>query len=522
MTQKLRIKRSDLKNMSNAELAQVANHVLKIKESQKNKRAEFYLERMHAGQEKVHKTKSRFCCVWSGNRFGKSACGTMETRWRVLGDHPFKKCKVPIKAAIICTDFENHLNKVIEPKLREWFPPKELEQATITRNQNKALKTIRFRNGSNIDFYSHDQDPMVLESSDYDWCWADEPLPHNLFKAIWRGLTDRGGDFLMTGTPIVQAWMIDEYKKFEAGNPDGLDRLFVIGNTSDNAHNLGNGDRELGLKRIEQFAAMLSPEEREARIGGKPLALQGIIFASWDRGIHITKPFSWPHHWPIIESIDPHPRKPAGYSLVGLAENGAKILLYSGYLHGDVAELGDEILMARASLDITNGAKPRIIRTLIDNSANAPLTGRSIQNNQTRERVSTREELEMIIGPKGAGGPRIECPAKSVMDKINAMKAWLTVRERNGGRSRPDFYVMDTPENEDFIKEIEGYVWARYKNKETSGYKDQPVKRKDDIIDSVMQVALTLKSHVHKEKEIARVWGKTETYSGLRNSRRSM
>lgn len=520
MTQKITIKRSEFEKLSKAEQAQIANHIFKIKEARQNKKAEFYLERMHAGQEKVHRTKARFCCVWSGNRFGKSTCGTMELRWRVLGDHPFQKVDVPIKAAMICTDFENHLKKVIEPKIFEWFPKDELEKATIERNQTKALKTIKFQNGSIIDFYSHDQDPMVLESSDYDYVWCDEPMPHNLFKAIWRGLTDRGGSFLMTGTPIVQAWMIQEYKKWEAGNLDGLQREFILGKTEDNAHNLGNGDKELGLKRIKEFAAMLSPEEREARLNGKPLELQGMVFGSWDRSIHLCKPFAWPAHWPIIESIDPHPRKPAGYSLVGLAENGAKILLYSGYLPGDVVELADEIMLARASLSIKGDQKPRIIQTLIDNSANAPLTGKS-HNNQTKERVSVREELESIIGPRGPGkGPRITCPSKSVMDKINAMKAWLTVRDRNG-RSRPDFYVFDVPENEDFIKEIEGYVWARYKNKEVSGYKDQPVKRDDDILDSVMQVALTQKSHIQKETEIGKLWGGKETYTGVRYGRQA-
>lgn len=511
MTQKIRIKRSQLDEMSDEELRLLANNLFKLEEANKNKRAEYYLERMHAGQEEAHRNNSRFTCIWSGNRFGKSTCGVMELRWRLLGDHPFKKVKTPIKAAVICTDFENHLKKVIEPKLFEWLPPNELSKANIERNQTKALKTIKFQNGSLVDFYSHDQDPMVLESSDYHFCWADEPLPHQLFKAIWRGLTDHGGDFLMTGTPIVQVWAIQEYKKWQAGNPDGLSRHFIIGKTEDNAKNLGDGDEELGRKRIAEFAAMLSPEEREARLNGQPLELQGLVFKSWNRSVHMVKPFDWPHDWPIIESIDPHPRKPAGCSWIGLAPNGAKILLSSGYLEGDVVELGEEILRFRESLSIKDGKKPKIIRTLIDNASNAPLTGRSIQG-QVRDRVSYREELEAIIGPRGAGGPRIEAPPKNVSGKIDALRAWLTVRERSG-RDRPDFYVMDTPDNEDFLNEIEGYVWGKFKNKDRAGFKDQPVKKDDDILDSVLQVALTYKGHTEKEAEIANIFGSRETYA---------
>lgn len=511
MTQKIRIKRSELDKLSDEDLRALANNLFKIEEANKNKRADFYLERMHKGQEEAHKSKSRFICIWAGNRFGKSVCGTMELRWRLLGDHPFKKVKTPIKAAMICTDFENHLKKVIEPKIVQWFPPSELAKAQIERNQAKAFKTIKFQNGSVVDFYSWDQDPMVLESSDYDYCWSDEPLPHQLFKAIWRGLTDRGGDFLMTGTPLVSQWMIQEYKKFQDGNQDGLDRTFIIGRTEENALNLGDGDAELGRKRIAEFAAMLSPEEREARLNGQPLELQGLVFKAWNRSTHLVKPFEWPSEWPIIESIDPHPRKPAGCSWIGLAPNGSKILLSSGYLEGDVVELAEEILRYRESLSIKDGRRPRIIRTLIDNSANVPLTGRSISN-VVRDRVTVREELEDIIGPRGAGGPRIEAPPKNVTGKIESLRAWLTVRERDG-RVRPDFFVMDVPENEDFLNEIEGYVWAKYKNKERAGYKDQPVKKDDDILDSVLQVALTYKGQEEKEGEIAKIFKSKDTYS---------
>jgi hypothetical protein len=511
MTQKIRIKTSDLSKLSHEELAYFANELIKLEQAAKNKREEYYLERIHRGQEEAHKSKARFICIWAGNRFGKSVCGTMELKWRLLGGSPFKKLKTPIKAAMICTDFENHLKKIIEPKILEWFPPSEIEKANIERNQAKAFKTIKFKNGSTVDFYSHDQDPMIFESSDYDFVWADEPLPHQIFKAVWRGLTDRGGDFFMTGTPIVASWMIQEYKKWEEGNKDGVERHFIIGKTEENAHNLGDGDRELGLKRIEQFAAMLSPEEREARLNGRPLEMAGVVFKSWNRSIHVVKPFDWPADWPIIESIDPHPRKPAGCSWIGLAENGSKVLLLSGYLEGDVVELGEEILRYREMLSIKDGRRPRIIRTLIDNAANAPLTGRSITN-MVRDRVTVREELEAIIGPRGAGGPRIEAPPKNVSGKIDALRSWLTVRERDG-RVRADFYVMDTPQNEDFIEEIEGYVWARYKSRERSDYKDQPVKRNDDILDSVLQVALTYKGNIEKEAEIASIFKSTQTYT---------
>jgi len=489
-TPKIRIKRSQLAEMSDADLRNLGVNVKKLQEASKSKRSEFYLERMHSGQEKLHKSKARFVCVWSGNRFGKSTAGTMELKWRLMGDHPFKNVKTPIKAAVVCVDFENHLKKQIEPKIKEWFPPQLLAKCTIERNQAKAFKTIKTPMGSTVDFYSHDQDPMIFEGNDYDFVWADEPPPHFIFKALWRGLTDRGGDFLMTGTPIVQPWMIEEYKKSEAGNKDGVKREFIIGKSEENAHNLGDGDKELGMKRLSEFAAMLDPYERDARLDGKPMELEGLVFKSFNRSSHVIQPFQWPHDWPILESIDPHPRKPAGVAWVGLAPNGAKILLQSGLLHGDAVELSHEILAYRERLDIKDDRGPRIVRTLIDNAANAPLTGKSIQNH-VRDRVSTREEINSIIGPNGAGGPKLECPPKNVKGKIESLKNWLTVRDRDG-KIRPDFFVFDIVDNDDFLNEIETYAWAKYSRRSGKDFKDQPVKRNDDILDAVMQVSLTL------------------------------
>jgi hypothetical protein len=72
------------------------------------------------------------------------------------------------------------------------------------------------------------------------------------------------------------------------------------------------------------------------------------------------------------------------------------------------------------------------------------------------------------------------------------MKRWLHVKER-GKKQRPDFFVFDTADNEGFIKEIENYVWDRYRNRQRDNeLKPHPVKKNDDLLDSVMQVCITL------------------------------
>ena len=146
--------------------------------------------------------------------------------------------------------------------------------------------------------------------------------------------------------------------------------------------------------------------------------------------------------------------------------------------------------MGRAQIDMENGLHPKISRTLIDNSSSVPMWQKS-NADPTARRVSVREELEYKIGPRGAGGPRIEVAPKNVQGKIDLFKRWLAVTQRRG-KMRPDFYVFQNEDNVNFIKEIEHYRWAQFKGARATEATGRPVKKNDDIIDAVLQIALTL------------------------------
>jgi hypothetical protein len=482
MTKKIRVKRSDLLNQSGHELVSLIRKLQEVDQSQKQKSLDNYLSTAHLGQLAFHKAQKRIRLVFSGNRWGKSTAGVVEMHWTLSGRHPFRKAAIPKKGLIIATDFENHVKNVIEPKMTQWAPPGMITK--VDRNQQGAARRFYYSCGSICDVVSQDQDTDVFESADYDIAWADEPLPRHIFNAVWRGLTDRGGYFYFTGTPITEPWLYQEFKKAQEG--DEL-RWAVFGNTIENAQNIGEGDAELGKKRVEEFAAMLDPEERLARLEGQFLQMQGLVFKNWKRETHLIAPFSWPADWQIIESIDPHPRKPWGYAAIGLTPNKRKILLYSELIEGVIDEVAQGIIAARESLDIEHGRKPKIIRTLIDNYASAPLMSRS-NTDPTARRKSIREELEDLIGARYGGVPVTVAP-KDVKQKIDIMKRWLHKPDDGD----PEFFVFDTAENERFVWEIENYIWDAKRGMLRNGLKDQPRKIDDDLIDCVMQVALTLK-----------------------------
>lgn len=503
-----KISLKDLQNKSQDELLQIAQQVVDLKKSRQAKKLDDYLKTMHEGQKEFHKLNKRIVFSFAGNRSGKTTAGAVELIWICMGIHPYKKNKAPLKTAVIGPDFENWAKQIFEPKIREWSPSNCIRK--IERHQGGAIKRIFWTTGSTTDVYSWDQDQMVFEGSDYDLIWFDEPPPQWIWKAMWRSCVDRGGRMYMTGTPLMSPWLYEIYQQMK--NHDDPIRDYVKFPRFINAKNIGDGDEKLGLKRLEEFASEFNEEEKAARIDGEFVQVQGLVFKDWDRAKHVIPKFDLPQQWTIYESIDPHPHKPWAVCWIAVAPNNAKILLKSIYAEGVIDEIANQIIYARGEIPMIKGTSARIARTLIDNASSVPLWQKSATD-PTARRISVREELENMIGPRGAGGPRVEVCPKNVAHKIDILKRWLHTKDYNGVK-RPDFFVFNDM-NEDFISEIENYVWDRYKARQDGGLKDKPVKKHDDLLDAVMQVALVIGSKpVDTNVEIASLIDGLGTYGG--------
>ena len=314
----------------------------------------------------------------------------------------------------------------------------------------------------------------------------------------------------MTGTPLMSPWLYEVYQQIKH-NDDPL-RGYVKFPRFINAKNIGGGDVNLGLKRLEDFASEFTEEEKASRLDGEFAQLSGLIFKDWDRAKNVINNFPIPSSWTVYESIDPHSQKSWAVTWIAIAPNNAKILLKAIYCDGVIEEIANQIILTRSSIEIQDNLKLKIARTFIDNASSVPLWQKS-NTDPTARRVSVREELENMIGPRGAGGPRVEVCPKNVAQKIDILKQWLHVKDRNSIK-RPDFFVFRHGA-EDFVTEIEGYVWDRMKTRGGGELKDKPVKKNDDLLDSVMQVALVLGSKaVDTKSEIISAIDSLGTYGG--------
>lgn len=476
---KIKLKLSDLQNLSEEQLYEIALKMDKYRQAATRNKLDFYLENANDGQVSFHKAPNRIRIFLGGNRSGKSTGGCNELQMLLRGNHPWRQCKIPTKALIVAQDFTTHVNDIIIPKIEEWFPPDLIPENKRRKNAQGVINHLGLTNGCSIDIKTHDQKLKVFEGSDYDIVWFDEPPPEAIFKAVWRGLTDRGGICFITGTPIVEPWMYDKVAEADKEEMGGLIWYQYV-NTRENTRNIGEGSLELGEQRIKEMESQFDEEEKKARIEGKFLHLSGLIFKTWTRKHHWIKPFDWPNNWPIWYSIDPHPRKPWAVSFLGLSPKGYRFLLNSALVDGVCEEVAQYIFYMRDQIKLVDGGKPRIVKGYIDNYA-------SVES--MVKQVTIIEELNSYLYPLL---PRVQTAPKDVSQKISIFKEWLKVHDTKYG-PMPTFMAFDRPENKDFLYEIEHYRWSKYQGRALGNkFKDIPEKQDDDILDSILQLALVL------------------------------
>jgi|GEM_PF-2325647 len=290
----------------------------------------------HIKQQGFHADKSQIRIVSGANRSGKSTSGINEDVAFALGYRPWLPkddpnyrvdIRIPNKGLICGESFQEQVRKVIIPKLlgnHEAGIPGALptpELQAVKRNPQGVITTIQLKNGSQIFLQSYDQDLDLFESADYDWIHDDEPPPRPIWVAQQRGLMDRRGKAWMTMTPLKEAWIYDElYSRKDVGL-----HYFDI---SDNV-NFG-----LTQQAVDEFAANLTDDEKEARLHGRFFHLVGLVYKKFQKDIHlksrarVLQPYGGkiPKHWGLWMHIDTHPRTPHHAVWIAVAPNQRKFV----------------------------------------------------------------------------------------------------------------------------------------------------------------------------------------------------
>jgi len=321
------------------ELATLRRQVEALKRVAELKKAfgiNFY--RPHLKQHKFHTCDKIGRFLRTGNRFGKSECGIVETLSFCLGgrlfyreafdildgdrkvavaheggkDHPFVTVGIPqrpIKALLLVVDWDMakaiFTNQTDDPstcgKIWKFLPKNSIGKVHLSRgghiDQIEIKRPAEFGGGisvlkiDTIESWKHNK--LGAESADWDVIHVDEPVPEAMFKGYSRGLMDRRGKYWFTCTPLDQMWMNDRFTpavdKGESSS-DGLafdNKYLITGSIYDNPHRSDQG--------VADFEADLTEEEKQCRLFGHPLELAGRVYKEFVYDDHVlqTVPAGW-------------------------------------------------------------------------------------------------------------------------------------------------------------------------------------------------------------------------------------
>lgn len=424
----------------------------------------------------------RYRYARTGNRFGKSEMGAAEDVAFALGYRPWvpegnvlRTLGIPThptKGLVVTTDWDKSKEVFTEQegtnvgKLIKYIPRSALGQPT--RNHSGAIDRIPVRHISggwsviHLDTVkSYKQNPLGQESSVWDWAHIDEPCPEGMWKAIARGLVDRGGRGWFTCTPLTEPWIDDAFvpdlggdRSIDAVTFESGDRWMMTGSMSDNPYN--------SKEDIDSFMSWLTDDEKDCRLYGLPTSFAGLVFKEFNWNVHVLNepPSNWknwetpPANFCIRYAIDYHFRKNDAVLFVATSPQNVP------YVYGELWQqmlLEDEVKTIQTFLG-THPSQPGIVDPL----ASTP--------NKLTETTAMDEYRRL--------GLAVIPATKDPVNGIRAVKAMLKARDKH---NRPVIY-FNAALRRTLFEISRGFVW--------DGNENKPVKKNDDMMENLHRLVL--------------------------------
>jgi phage terminase large subunit-like protein len=301
--------------------------------------------------------------------------------------YPKEKCKPQGKFRVIVESAKTTLYPIILPKLQwwrwdgvdepggarghwGWLPKHCLLEGDWSKSWNDKLGILTLAGGATIQFMSYGQDAEDFASGAFHAIFHDEPPKH----AIWRESVARVGRYngrlYLSMTPpdeagIPVAWIFDDiYERGQENSPMKREGYHCV-----NLFAMENRfiDTEAALMRAEQ----LPYEQRQVYLYGKFVHLTGLIHPSFTDieqswcfsckqkaeiidgncgrcGTDNTQYFShvsdfeYNSNWPVIQILDPHPRKPHMMIWVAVTPYDEYLQIAEAKVDGECREVAEK------------------------------------------------------------------------------------------------------------------------------------------------------------------------------------
>jgi hypothetical protein len=248
-----------------------------------------------------HKSQAKNRWLCGGNRSGKSEGNIgYDLCSFALGVHPYRR--TPKDATIwAAANTWPLVGKLLWlEKIRTYLPLSQIRPPIVWHNkQDEIPAEVRLVNGNRIEFKAYEQGRKAFEGRAIDAFYGDEQIKSDSF-GIWTEiqarLMDKIGFSAQSMTPILpQIWLEERIEAL----PE-TDEVFYA-DLNDNRKSRGAyiDDRE-----IDELIAQWPAEIQETRIKGRFAAFFGAVYKTFNRSVHVIKPFKIPTDWPRYRAID--------------------------------------------------------------------------------------------------------------------------------------------------------------------------------------------------------------------------
>ncbi|KKL56270.1 hypothetical protein LCGC14_2247100, partial [marine sediment metagenome] len=270
--------------------------------------------------------------IFGGNRSGKTVTCATEVIMMCEGWHPLQRANLeilatkalnkdvrnhasiyldekkwyrapPIAARCEVVDFPAGCEKIAGPTVLEWATRSELK--TIAFDNEKKRK-FEWKNGSFLEFMSHDQDLESHGGVSRDVIWEDEEPPSEIHQENLMRVLDSEGHIVLGMTAVKgYTWVKDAvWDEYEKGKPN----IYAVKmRTIENPI--------ITEKMVETIREeCLDKDEEDIRLEGEFRARGGLVyFMAKDKRPWIIEPFDIPEDKGIfILNIDTHIATPHG------------------------------------------------------------------------------------------------------------------------------------------------------------------------------------------------------------------
>lgn len=333
------ISKATLAKLSKKEKLELLDVLDKKKELIRKKKPPY---RPHTEQAKVHKSTALERYLFCGNGFGKTTILVNELHWAATGWNPQTKVhtKVPAKIYVVVDD-PGKIEQIIIPEYRKW---NDLPDEWLSKQGKPNISLIRYENGSEIHFLSHEVNLLKLEGVEMDYLFFDEPPPRHVFIGLYRGGRVSDLRILLSGTPLYQPWLRTEiYEPWIEGERPEIECF--SGSTTDNPN--------LATKYLERFGRLLTEQEKATRLHGAFFDASGQALAHlWNKHRHLVnrKDLHWSDNNPCAIVIDPHPSKAHYAVLLGVDRENRYVVL-DAYKEKAIAREFINLIIKRGWLD---------------------------------------------------------------------------------------------------------------------------------------------------------------------------